>query len=139
MTRLHCGPLHTQNWGKLQTGLVVWLDMEVDDIVARLSKDPEEVAKRPLLQGGDVKEKLTAIYEERKPMYQQASQRLVQRPCRSRIAIELAWPWMHHVGRTTTLDRQKRMHWRPQHSEHTVHVHVKESQELRTALLLGGI
>jgi shikimate kinase len=60
-----------QNWGKLQTGLVVWLDMAVEDIVARLSKDESEIAKRPLLQGGNAAEKLAAIYEERKPMYEQ--------------------------------------------------------------------
>ena len=49
----------------------MWLDMAVDDIVARLSKDASEIAKRPLLQGGDAADKLAAIYEERKPMYEQ--------------------------------------------------------------------
>lgn len=69
----HC---HThncmQNWGKLQQGLVVWLDLPVGDIVDRLSGNPEEVAKRPLLQGGEgVKERLQALYDERQAMYQQ--------------------------------------------------------------------
>lgn len=63
-----------KNWGKLQTGLVVNLNMPIGDIVARLQKNADEVNKRPLLQGhpDDVVQKLTAIHEDRKHMYEQA-------------------------------------------------------------------
>ncbi|CBN78012.1 Shikimate Kinase [Ectocarpus siliculosus] len=61
-----------KNWGKMQTGMVVWLDMEPKDIFERLSKDPEEVAKRPLLAGDDPQGKLEELLEKRKPQYAQA-------------------------------------------------------------------
>lgn len=64
------------NWGKLQTGLVVWLDMNVEDIVKRLSSDPEQISKRPLLQGGDAVDKMKKIFEERKELYEQADVRV---------------------------------------------------------------
>lgn len=41
------------------------------DIVARLTQDPEEVAKRPLLAGDDPKAKLEALMEDRRPQYAQ--------------------------------------------------------------------
>eukprot|EP00752_Nemacystus_decipiens_P009186 g8207.t1 len=61
-----------KNWGKLQTGMVVWLDMDPKDIFERLSKDPEQVAKRPLLSGDDPQGKLEALMEKRRPQYAQA-------------------------------------------------------------------
>jgi shikimate kinase len=62
-----------ENWGKLQTGLVVWLDMDVEDIVHRLRADEAEVAKRPLLKGGDdAGAKLAAILEDRRSLYELA-------------------------------------------------------------------
>eukprot|EP00611_Tribonema_gayanum_P028598 TRINITY_DN739_c0_g1_i2.p1 TRINITY_DN739_c0_g1~~TRINITY_DN739_c0_g1_i2.p1 ORF type:complete len:189 (-),score=60.94 TRINITY_DN739_c0_g1_i2:379-945(-) len=79
-----------RNWGKLQTGLVVWLDMAIDDIVKRLSSNEEEVSKRPLLQGGDVAAKLQAIFDERKAMYEQADVRVHVSPDDSVDAVVLS-------------------------------------------------
>ncbi|CAM9509152.1 unnamed protein product [Laminaria digitata] len=56
----------------MQTGVVVWLDMETKDIVERLMQDPEQVAKRPLLAGDDPLAKLDALMEKRRPQYGQA-------------------------------------------------------------------
>lgn len=39
--------------------------------MARMTKDPEQVAKRPLLVGDDPQAKLEALMEERKPQYEQ--------------------------------------------------------------------
>eukprot|EP00904_Undaria_pinnatifida_P007474 jgi/Undpi1/3857/HiC_scaffold_16.g07226.m2 len=61
-----------KNWGRMQTGVVVWLDMESKDILDRLMKDPEQVAKRPLLAGDDPKASLDAIMEKRRSQYAQA-------------------------------------------------------------------
>ena len=64
--------MRPQNWGKLQTGVVIWLDCEPDVLVERLSKDPEEIAKRPLLKGEDPAGKLAELLEQRRKMYAQA-------------------------------------------------------------------
>lgn len=60
--------LRTQNWAKLQTGLVVFLDVPVDVLCDRLQGD----TGRPLLQGGDLRSKVEGILEERRAMYEQA-------------------------------------------------------------------
>jgi shikimate kinase len=56
-----------QNWSKLQTGIVVWLDVEPDVIIKRI-----EGTDRPLLQTEDPLETLTALLKERKSKYEQA-------------------------------------------------------------------
>lgn len=62
----------TSNWGILQHGIVVFLDMLPEDIFSRLSQDPSQVAKRPLLQGPDPKGRLLALSEKRLSLYSQA-------------------------------------------------------------------
>lgn len=62
----------TSNWGILQHGIVVFLDMSPEDIFSRLSRDATQVAKRPLLQGPDPKGRLLALSEKRHGLYSQA-------------------------------------------------------------------
>ncbi|GMH65858.1 hypothetical protein TrST_g225 [Triparma strigata] len=59
-----------QNWSKLQTGIVVFLDPSLDVIADRLKNDDS----RPLLQGDDEspKSKLEGIMNKRRKMYEQA-------------------------------------------------------------------
>ena len=64
--------LEQKNWGVLHHGLVVFLDMAAPDIYERLSKDNEQVAKRPLLQGDNPLKKLNDIAIERDEKYKQA-------------------------------------------------------------------
>ena len=67
--------LRPQNWGKMQTGIVVWLDAPLDVLCARLAKE-DETSKRPLLDadGGEDarREKLEGILAERRALYEQA-------------------------------------------------------------------
>ena len=60
-----------ENWGLLHHGIVIYLDMSVEDIYSRLSKNPEELQKRPLLQGDEPVEKLRKIRNERQEQYSQ--------------------------------------------------------------------
>ncbi|MBW4658866.1 MAG: shikimate kinase [Drouetiella hepatica Uher 2000/2452] len=60
--------LDRQNWSYLKHGLIVWLDISVEDICDRLQGD----TSRPLLQGADPHQKLCALLEERRPLYAQA-------------------------------------------------------------------
>lgn len=62
--------LQNQNWGKMQTGLVVYLAMEPAIIAKRLSANEEEIAKRPLLQSEDPVARLEEILEARKERYE---------------------------------------------------------------------
>lgn len=45
--------------------------LQPKDIFERLNKDPEQVAKRPLLSGEDPQGKLEALMENRRPQYAQ--------------------------------------------------------------------
>lgn len=60
--------LRPKNWGFLHHGLVVWLDLPVEQLYTRLLAD----STRPLLQGVDPLEKLQQLYQERQPLYSQA-------------------------------------------------------------------
>lgn len=60
-----------ENWSKLHTGLVVWLDVEPDVIYERI-----QGTDRPLLQTADPLQTLTSLLEERKDMYGQADVRI---------------------------------------------------------------
>jgi len=60
-----------QNWSKLQTGIVIWLDVEPDVIMKRIKG-----TDRPLLQTDDPLETLTKLIEERKKQYMQADIRV---------------------------------------------------------------
>lgn len=63
--------VRNENWSKLQTGLVVWLDVEPEVIMKRI-----EGTDRPLLQTEDPLQKLKDLMEERKAKYSQADVRI---------------------------------------------------------------
>jgi len=54
-----------ENWSKLQTGLVVWLDVDPEIIMKRI-----EGTDRPLLQTDNPLETLKNLLEQRKEQYQ---------------------------------------------------------------------
>mmetsp|Transcript_2470 Transcript_2470/g.3258 ORF Transcript_2470/g.3258 Transcript_2470/m.3258 type:complete len:288 (-) Transcript_2470:151-1014(-) len=59
------------NWSKLQTGIVVWLDVDPEVIMKRI-----EGTDRPLLQTENPLETMQALLEERKGKYNQADVRI---------------------------------------------------------------
>lgn len=60
-----------ENWSKLHTGLVVWLDVAPEIIIQRI-----QGTDRPLLQTADPLQKLRDLLEERTPKYMQADIRV---------------------------------------------------------------
>ena len=58
-----------ENWGLLHTGIVVWLDVERQQLLKRLSAD---TTQRPLLQTPDPEAALDALLAERRPLYAEA-------------------------------------------------------------------
>ena len=63
-----------ENWSKLQTGLVIWLDVAPEVILKRLEKGGTE--NRPLLQTDDPLQTLKDLLEKRKERYSQADVRI---------------------------------------------------------------
>lgn len=64
--------LRRENWSYLHHGLVVWLDVPVEQLHARLASD----TTRPLLQDADPLGKLQTIWQQRHSLYAQADLRL---------------------------------------------------------------
>jgi shikimate kinase len=64
--------LKRENWGYLRHGIVVWLDVPVEQLQVRLQTDNT----RPLLQDTDLTVKLQALLEQRQPLYAQADVRI---------------------------------------------------------------
>jgi shikimate kinase len=60
--------LKSENWSYLHHGMIIWLDTPVELILQRLADDQT----RPLLQKGDLLDKLTNLIAQRKSFYQQA-------------------------------------------------------------------
>ena len=59
----------SQNWGLLHSGIVIWLDVERDQLLKRLRADE---TPRPLLQRTDPETAMDALLEERRPLYAEA-------------------------------------------------------------------
>ncbi|WAL58789.1 shikimate kinase [Thermocoleostomius sinensis A174] len=60
--------LQQMNWSYLRHGLIVWLDVGVDQLSQRLSHD----RTRPLLAGDNPRQKLTDLLHQRQSLYAQA-------------------------------------------------------------------
>ena len=63
-----------ENWSKLQTGIVIWLDVDPEIIIKRLEEGGTE--NRPLLQTEDPLQTLRDLLEQRKVKYGQADVRI---------------------------------------------------------------
>ena len=63
-----------ENWAKLQTGIVIWLDVPPEVILKRVQGVGTE--NRPLLQTDDPLKTLEDLLEERKDRYSQADIRI---------------------------------------------------------------
>ena len=61
----------TENWSKLQSGVVVWIDVPPEVIMDRI-----QGTDRPLLQTEDPLQTLKDIFAERKDKYNQADLRI---------------------------------------------------------------
>ena len=61
----------SENWSKLQSGIVIWLDVDPEVIIKRI-----EGTDRPLLQTDDPLQKLKDLLEERQTKYNQADLRI---------------------------------------------------------------
>lgn len=64
--------LRRRNWSYLQQGLVIWLDVPVEQLYQRLQGD----TSRPLLNAPDPLSKLQSIFDTRKSLYAQADLRI---------------------------------------------------------------
>ena len=65
-----------ENWSYLQSGLVVWINVSVDELIARLSRD----RSRPLLKTDDLRHKLTTLLAQRQARYAQADATVTHQP-----------------------------------------------------------
>jgi shikimate kinase len=58
-----------ENWGQLHSGIVVWLDVDRGQLLARLRADS---TLRPLLQQPDPEAALDKLLQQRRPLYGEA-------------------------------------------------------------------
>ena len=58
-----------ENWGLLHSGIVIWLDVEREQLLKRLRADETQ---RPLLQRPDPEAAVDALMNERRPLYAEA-------------------------------------------------------------------
>lgn len=75
--------LERMNWSYLRHGIVVWLDVPVDQLYQRLQDD----STRPLLQAPDPQKTLYTILSQRQHLYEQADVQIAVQPDESIDAI----------------------------------------------------
>jgi shikimate kinase len=90
----------SENWGILHHGIIVFLDVSPEVIYERLSANPEEIKKRPLLHGGDALEKLNEIRDKRLNLYNQADVKVI-------ISKDLSIEEVDELVASTVLDTIK--------------------------------
>ncbi len=74
--------LRQENWGYLQQGLVIWIDVPLEPLYERLRQDRQ----RPLLQTEDPKEQLRKLMEQRRARYAEADLHIIPDPAASPMA-----------------------------------------------------
>jgi shikimate kinase len=57
-----------ENWGHLRHGLIIWLDVPIDELYRRLAQDQS----RPLLQTENPKKTLEQLLQQRRSLYGEA-------------------------------------------------------------------
>jgi len=65
-----------ENWGYLRHGVIVWLDVPLEQLQARLQTD----TTRPLLQGKDGLTQLQTLLDQRRSLYAQADVQVQVQP-----------------------------------------------------------
>jgi shikimate kinase len=81
-----------QNWSKLQTGIVVWLDVHPEIIMDRIKG-----TDRPLLQTADPLQTLKDLMDKRKEKYAQADVRIeVAKDMKETDVADLVIRELHH-------------------------------------------
>ncbi|UJB68610.1 shikimate kinase [Acaryochloris sp. 'Moss Beach'] len=68
--------LEKKNWSFLQHGLVIWLDVEAEQLWQRLQEDQS----RPLLQKLNPQQVLEELLTQRRPLYRQADVHILLKP-----------------------------------------------------------
>jgi len=68
--------MNQQNWGYLHQGLVIWLDVPIPLLIARLQCDRQTADQRPLLQSPNPEQRLQEILMQRQEMYAEADLRI---------------------------------------------------------------
>ena len=63
----------SENWGVLRQGIIIWIDIKQEIALERLRNDIEN---RPLLQGEDLSNLYSHIFQSRKNLYSQADLRV---------------------------------------------------------------
>lgn len=58
-----------ENWGMLHSGIVIWLDVNQDQLIKRLRSDQNN---RPLLQDEDLAMTVSELLKQRRPLYAEA-------------------------------------------------------------------
>jgi shikimate kinase len=61
-----------------QTGIVVWLNAVLSDIIERLQEDAQAEAKRPQFTNGDLASETADVWQKRVPLYEKAADFIIE-------------------------------------------------------------
>ncbi|GAB6267525.1 MAG: shikimate kinase [Smithella sp.] len=86
-----------------QTGVIIWLNAPVQDIIDRLNKDAQSTAIRPQFTTGNIAEETAEVMKQRLPLYEGAADYIVD--TRGKKAVQVAEEIYQYLRKSGNLDR----------------------------------
>lgn len=92
-----------------QTGVVIWLDASVQDIVNRLNKDARNKATRPQFTTGNITEETVDIMNHRLPLYKKAADYTVDTTGKKAVQVaEEIYQYLLKSGNLSKINKSKK-------------------------------
>ncbi|MDD5343743.1 MAG: shikimate kinase [Smithella sp.] len=88
-----------------QTGVIIWLNAPVQDIIDRLNKDAQSKAIRPQFTTGNIAEETAEVMKQRLPLYEGAADYIVD--TRGKKAVQVAEEIYQYLRKSGNLDKIK--------------------------------
>lgn len=88
-----------------QTGVIIWLNAPVRDIIDRLNKDAQSKAIRPQFTTGNIAEETAEVMKQRLPLYEGAADYIVD--TRGKKAVQVAEEIYQYLRKSGNLDKIK--------------------------------
>ncbi|KUG24097.1 shikimate kinase i [hydrocarbon metagenome] len=92
-----------------QTGVIIWLNAPVQDIVDRLNKDAQSRATRPQFTAGNIAQETIAIMEQRFPLYEEAADYTVNTKDKKALQVaEEIYQYLLKSGNLSKINKSKK-------------------------------
>jgi len=92
-----------------QTGVIIWLNAPMEDIIDRLNKDAQSKAIRPQFTTGNIIEETVSIMNQRLPLYEKAADYILDTTGKETLQIaEEIYQYLRKSGNLSKINKSKK-------------------------------